>query len=95
MTTDIGDIIVTRNVAKNVKRASKKMVDASSVKRLFGEIIVRMNVAINDPIARIVKRKMENASSVNQDIGGTTVKINAVLGVKETVRVRTECVRHV
>ena len=56
---------------------------------------MRMNVAIQGQIARIVKRKMEHASSVNQDIGGTTVKIHVVLGVQMSVRSQTEVVRHV
>jgi len=55
---------------------------------------VRMNVAINDQIARIVKRKMDDAVIVNQDIGVTTVKINVVLGVQRIVRSRTGCVCH-
>jgi len=43
---------------------------------------VRINVAINNKIARSAKRKMERASSVNQDIGGTIVHINVVLGAR-------------
>jgi len=61
---------------------------------VIGEIIVRMNVAINQ-IARIAKMKMERASSVNQDIGDPSVQINVVLGVQGIVRFRTEHVRHV
>jgi len=55
---------------------------------------VIMNVAINDHIARLVKREMDGAVIVNQDIGVTTVKINVVLGVQGIVRSRTECVCH-
>ena len=62
---------------------------------VIGEIIVRMNVAINNQIARIAKRKMESASSVNKAIGDTRVQINVVLGVQGIVRFRTEHVRHV
>ena len=62
---------------------------------VIGEIIVRMNVAINNQIARIAKRKMECASSVNKAIGDTRVQINVVLGVQGIVRFRTEHVSHV
>ena len=55
---------------------------------------MRINVAIQCQIARIVKRNMESASSVNQDIGVTTVAISVVLGVEGIVRSRMQCVRH-
>jgi len=42
---------------------------------------VRMNVAIQGQIARTVKRNMEYASNVNQDIGVPTVEVSIVLDV--------------
>jgi len=60
-----------------------------------GESIVRMNVAIRDQIARFVKRKMEYASSVNQDIGVTTVEVSLVMGMQGILRSLTQCVRHI
>jgi len=70
------------------------MVVAGGVIKLIGERTVKMNVAINDQIASIVKWKMVSAASVNQDFGVTSVERTVVLGVQGIVRRGTEFVKH-
>jgi len=90
----IGDPLVTRNVTIFVLSATRRMVFAQNVIKDIGERAVKKNVAINYQIARTVKWKMERASSVNQDIGVTTVNIIVVLGVQGNVQSRTKFVQY-